>query len=117
MSRDTCAFCAIIDGRAPSIDVAPTPHYNVVRFTPLHPVTDGHLLFVPDWHAEHPDALAVAEAMGAAAAYARDWLPNAEFNLITSSGRAATQTIDHVHVHLVPRQPGDGLLLPWSPHP
>lgn len=75
------------------------------------------LLFVPDWHAEHPDALAVAEAMGAAAAYARDWLPNAEFNLITSSGRAATQTIDHVHVHLVPRRPGDGLLLPWSPHP
>ena len=35
-------------------------------------------------------------------------------NLITSIGAAATQTVFHLHVHVVPRHEGDGLLLPWS---
>ena len=35
-------------------------------------------------------------------------------NLITSRGAAATQTVFHLHVHVVPRRPGDGLMLPWS---
>jgi histidine triad (HIT) family protein len=36
------------------------------------------------------------------------------FNLITSQGAAATQTVMHLHLHLVPRTDGDGLKLPWS---
>jgi histidine triad (HIT) family protein len=35
-------------------------------------------------------------------------------NLITSAGRAATQSVMHLHLHLVPRLDGDGLALPWS---
>ena len=38
-----------------------------------------------------------------------------ESNLITSIGPAATQTVPHLHLHLVPRRPGDGLPLPWTP--
>jgi histidine triad (HIT) family protein len=37
-----------------------------------------------------------------------------EFNLITSKGVWATQTIDHLHVHFVPRSYRDGLSLPWT---
>ena len=37
-----------------------------------------------------------------------------DYNVITSAGRAATQTVMHLHFHLVPREPGDGLMLPWS---
>ena len=29
-------------------------------------------------------------------------------------GRAATQTVEHLHIHIVPRSDGDGLQLPWS---
>jgi len=36
------------------------------------------------------------------------------FNLITSSGQYATQTVHHLHIHYVPRRPGDGLTLPWT---
>lgn len=36
-------------------------------------------------------------------------------NLITSRGGAATQTVFHLHVHVVPREAGDGLALPWTP--
>jgi histidine triad (HIT) family protein len=35
-------------------------------------------------------------------------------NLITSVGSAATQTVFHLHVHVVPRRAGDGLALPWT---
>jgi diadenosine tetraphosphate (Ap4A) HIT family hydrolase len=38
-------------------------------------------------------------------------------NLITSDGAAATQTVKHLHVHIVPRRDGDGLTLPWSTQP
>lgn len=36
-------------------------------------------------------------------------------NIITSKGSLATQTVFHLHVHLVPRAAGDGLPLPWTP--
>jgi histidine triad (HIT) family protein len=36
-------------------------------------------------------------------------------NVITSRGRVATQSVFHLHLHLVPRAEGDGLALPWEP--
>ena len=84
----------------------------VARFEPLNPVTPGHLLFVPSIHVEHPNRGAVGNAMNHAELYAsgQPW----DFNLITSSGSAATQTVPHIHVHYVPRREGDGLHLPWT---
>jgi histidine triad (HIT) family protein len=97
---------------------------GLVSFEPLNPVSTGHRLFVPTRHVEHREnpyphrqetASAVAQAFLAAHRYAvgLEW----DFNLVTSSGPDATQTIDHVHVHYVPRRHGDGLLLPWSDVP
>ncbi len=36
------------------------------------------------------------------------------FNLLTSVGSAATQTIRHLHWHIVPREEGDRISLPWD---
>jgi histidine triad (HIT) family protein len=41
---------------------------------------------------------------------------NEDFNLITSRGKFATQTILHTHIHYVPRRENDGLFLPWTEH-
>lgn len=86
---------------------------------PLEPVTHGHRLLVPNRHVA--DALEDPELTGqvfaAAARYAARRGLHA-CNLITSVGREATQTVFHLHVHVVPRVLGDGLSLPWpSPRP
>jgi diadenosine tetraphosphate (Ap4A) HIT family hydrolase len=36
------------------------------------------------------------------------------WNIITSIGKAATQSIKHLHVHLVPRTEDDKLMVPWG---
>lgn len=106
-----CPFCARVDaGEFETL-------YNAVvaRFAPLNPVTAGHMLFVPAWHVEHPSGEGVRVTMGYAEMYASR--KREAYNLITSSGAAATQTIAHLHVHYIPRRHADGLILPWTRGP
>jgi histidine triad (HIT) family protein len=105
--REDCVFCE----RIRRGDASPTTVRGIVAFEPLNPVTPGHLLFVPMHHVasakEGPGWAALTVEAAAASAFD-------EANIITSSGPNATQTIGHLHVHLVPRRPGDGLHLPWT---
>lgn len=124
---DDCPFCAYAaatdDTRGPvQVDDRfifrdrPRP---IMYFEPLHPVTPGHKLFVPAFHAQHRDVVAASAALKSAYDYgtsvlAPDGGPPEDFNVILSVGAAATQTIDHLHVHYVPRRHNDGLTLPWT---
>lgn len=113
MSISECPFCAL--ARNPE-DADREVHVNtdmsVISFEPLNPVTPGHRLFVPKDHVLHPAPGPVADAMWVAEQWG-DW-HDEQFNLITSSGSDATQTVPHIHVHYVPRRDGDGLALPWT---
>lgn len=119
-----CPFCEIVADRAPAEvlhrwHVATEGRWHlmeVVAFVPLAPVTMGHVLVVPFTHVEDAaaDPEVTAITMQCAARYASDFRVGA-FNLITSAGAAATQTVRHLHAHIVPRRSGDGLTLPWSP--
>lgn len=107
-----CPFCDIVARRAPAELV-----YEwgwAIAFVPLNPVVPGHTLIVPKTHVEDATEAPeyTAETMRYASHLAR-WR-GVDCNLITSVGPAATQTVGHLHVHYVPRRPGDGLLLPWS---
>jgi histidine triad (HIT) family protein len=88
---------------------------DAIVITPLNPVTEGHALIVPKAHVE--DAAESPTVTAAAFARAVEWsrLRAPEpFNLITSVGSLATQTVFHLHIHYVPRHAGDGLKLPWT---
>jgi histidine triad (HIT) family protein len=86
-----------------------------VCFEPLNPVTPGHLLVVPVDHAANINEYRDVEQTGWALRYFTNGLD--EYNIITSKGSNATQTIQHLHFHIVPRRKGDGLSLPWAAHP
>lgn len=90
---------------------------HAVAFQPLNPVTPGHFLVVPRKHvASALEPLApvlLGGAMRLAAILARQ-MDLAACNFISSAGSAATQTVLHLHCHVVPRREGDGLHLPWT---
>jgi len=104
-----CPFCLIIEGRAEATIVRRWP--DAIAIVPLNPVTEGHLLVLPLRHvrdvAEDPDVSAAT--MRAAAE-----LATAPCNVITSAGPEATQTVWHLHLHVVPRRARDHLSLPWD---
>lgn len=89
---------------------------EVVRFEPLNPVTPGHMLFIPVEHARSAalDPMGAARAMKVAADYIRGLGDGVDANIITSIGEFATQSVQHTHIHVVPRTRGDGLHLPWT---
>lgn len=106
-----CVFCAIVDGTAPATIVAEWA--EAIAIVPLGPVTDGHVLVLPRAHVA--DATASPYISGAVMRRAAEYAERHQaVNLITSRGKAATQTVFHLHVHIVPRRDGDGLALPWT---
>ena len=109
----TCVFCDIAAVKAPARFRYTWP--DALAFYPLNPVTEGHLLVIPRVHVadfgEDPEVSAAT--MRRAAEAANHSYPGTPMNLITSRGRAATQSVFHLHIHLVPRSEGDGLALPW----
>lgn len=108
----SCVFCAIVAGDADATVVA--RYSDAMAIVPHNPVTPGHVLIIPRRHT--PDAAYAPEITAAtfraAARYAAGH--SDQFNLITSAGPDATQTVFHLHVHYVPRSAGDGLTLPWT---
>lgn len=87
---------------------------NCIYFEPLNPVVKGHLLVVNTRHSKDftDKTKLFAETAKAAGEIAKKI--GGDFNLITSKGSAATQSVYHCHIHLVPRKKGDKLQLPWT---
>ena len=110
--RPGCPFCLIVCGRAPATVLRAWPDALAIR--PRHGgVTAGHVLVIPRVHVADvaEDPVVSAATMLRAAELAAE---AGDCNVITSRGPAATQTVRHLHLHLVPRAEGDGLLLPWT---
>lgn len=106
-----CVFCAIVDQRAPAVIVRSWD--DALAIKPRGGVNDGHVLVIPRVHvADAGENPQVSAAMMARAAELMAEHPAA--NIITSRGAAATQTVFHLHIHVVPRVADDGLPLPWS---
>lgn len=111
-------FCSIVQGSAPAERVYEDA--SAVAIMDIHPATTGHVLIIPKTHSQdlwdiQPQA---AEHLMAAtlqvAGMIRRSLHPAGINLVHASGAAAWQTVSHFHLHLVPRNEGDGLVPPWS---
>lgn len=110
MTQPPCPFCEIVKGRAP----AEIFHEwdDALAIVPIDPVVDGHLLVIPKIHVAdvgHDPEISAATMRRAAQLAASQWC-----NVITSRGRVATQSVFHLHLHLVPRAEDDGLALPWD---
>ncbi|MCV7011208.1 HIT domain-containing protein [Mycolicibacterium madagascariense] len=112
-----CPFCAILAGDGAVRMVVKTD--LVAAFFPKEPATLGHTLVVPLKHI--PDIWSVDDEYAAAlmavtrevAGAVRSAFEPEGLNIIQSNGEAATQTVDHLHVHVVPRWSGDDIGPIW----
>ncbi|MEW2393149.1 HIT domain-containing protein [Streptomyces venezuelae] len=112
MPDQPCPFCEIVSRRAPATVLFRWPDTIAIR--PLNPVVDGHVLVIPTAHvADFSEDPVVAATTMQRAAHLAGVYPEVPMNVITSRGREATQSVFHLHLHLVPRAENDGLALPW----
>lgn len=110
----TCAFCSIVAGDLPAHTVLDEGRDGACHaFLDLRPVFKGHVLLVPRAHHEtlanlpvdlvgplfvqaQRIATAVETAFGAAGTF-------------VAMNNRVSQSVPHLHVHIVPRNRGDGL--------
>jgi len=106
-----CVFCAIVGGEVPAEVVLETG--DLVAFLDQRPVFKGHVLLVPREHVVTlPDlparlrdpflaagqrlATAMVEGLGAQGSF-------------VALNNTVSQSVPHLHLHVVPRTKGDGL--------
>lgn len=107
----TCVFCDIVAGTGPATLVREWG--DAIAFVPLNPVNAGHTLVIPRTHV--PDAVADPEVTAVTMRRASQLAGESEHsNILTSVGKPATQSVFHLHIHVVPRAVGDQLMLPWG---
>jgi histidine triad (HIT) family protein len=110
VNPNACVFCDIVANRAPQERVWESEDAIAIRPRPA-PINDGHLLIIPRVHvADARKDPALFGRMAAWAAYL-SVSSRQDCNIYTSCGADASQTIMHMHVHLVPRFAGDGIAL------
>lgn len=109
----SCVFCAIVAGDAPAIRVDEDDDFLAIL--DIRPLTRGHTLVLPKRHTvdltDTPaETLAgmVAHGQRIARAARATELADAT-NVAINDGRAAFQTVFHIHLHVVPRRNGDKL--------
>ena len=119
MKKDDCIFCKIAHGEIPSKALYEDDSFRVIL--DLGPATKGHALILPKDHADNlyelPDETA-AEAMKLAKKMAktmREKLGCDGVNLVQNNGEAAGQTVNHFHLHVIPRYADDGQKIGWVP--
>ncbi|HWG99550.1 MAG TPA: HIT family protein [Pilimelia sp.] len=106
-----CVFCAVVAGTTPAFRVHDSP--EAVAFLDTRPVFKGHVLVVPRTHVEVLTDLpadALAPFFGAVqrlAGAVQDGL-GAQGTFVAMNNRVS-QSVPHLHVHVVPRTRGDGL--------
>ncbi len=117
-------FSKIIRGEIPCHRVYEDDH--VIAFLDVNPIARGHTLVIP----KEPAPTMCELSDDAAAALGRV-LPRicravmkatgaSAYNLLQNNGAEAMQSVFHVHVHVIPRFPGDGspgLECEWRPKP
>lgn len=121
MATTLCPFCAIIMGEGWAREVYRDDH--AVAFFPLRPATLGHTLVVPRrhipdiWELPEADAACLSRTVLRVATALRAAVTPDGLNIIQSNGVAATQTVPHLHVHLVPRWAADVMGPIWPANP
>jgi len=108
-----CVFCKIIKKELPSTTIYEDD--NVIAIVPLDAVTKGHTLLIPKQHFENifdVDETVFVQFSKILRKLSKDLVKETKatgINILNANGGDAQQSVPHLHFHLVPRYPKDGL--------
>ena len=115
MTDPNCLFCRIGRGEVPA-EIAHDDDL-VLAFRDINPKAPTHLLLIPRRHVasaaelSEEDGPMLGRLFAAAAKLASDaGIAERGFRLVTNSGPAAGQSVDHLHFHLL-----GGRAMSWPP--
>lgn len=115
-----CIFCRIARREAPASVVREDD--ATLAFLDIRPINPGHVLVIPRTHAARLADLppgvggrVFEAAKEVAAGLLRSGLRCEGVNFHLADGEAAGQEVFHVHLHVYPRFPGDGVGLRVGP--
>ena len=110
----SCVFCAIIAGQAPAVRIHEDDDFLAIL--DIRPFTRGHTLVSPKSHTVDLTDTSAATVAGMvtlgqriARAARRSGLHADGNNIAINDGKAAFQSVFHIHLHVVPRRNGDKL--------
>ncbi|MGN0166058.1 MAG: HIT family protein [Lachnospiraceae bacterium] len=117
MKDCNCIFCKIIEGAIPSSVVYEDDDFRaILDIAPSH---KGHTIVLPKYHAanifELPNDIA-AKALPVVKKIAtaiKEETGCDGVNILQNNGTAAGQSVFHLHIHIIPRYEGDGILPVW----
>jgi histidine triad (HIT) family protein len=106
-----CLFCAIVAGESPAFTVASID--SATAFLDIRPVFKGHVLVAPNAH-----LVTLGDLPAASLAPYFDFVQRLAVAVEATLGAGGTfvainnkvsQSVPHLHTHVVPRTKGDGL--------
>ncbi len=102
-----CLFCNLPESRVLLRNEA------AIAVRDAFPVSQGHTLVIPQRHVQSffdttlAERVALLELLDKAKQQLQAEFPAAGYNIGINDGAAAGQTVHHLHIHLIPRYPGD----------
>ena len=102
-----CIFCEIVKGNIPCYKVYEDD--TCVAFLDISQATIGHTLVVPKKHArnifelEEGDAAHIFKVVKVLSSKICKNLGVKDVNVLNNNGALAGQTVDHFHIHIIPR--------------
>lgn len=118
MVKDDCIFCKIAKGEIPSATIYETSEFKVML--DVAPANKGHALIIPKEHFDNIfqiDAETAGKLFSLATVVARALKEETDcegMNIVQNNGAVAGQTVNHFHLHLIPRHQGDGVSVTWK---
>lgn len=109
--NENCPFCEIVasdkDGRLVAMNDW------ACAMLDAYPISDGHTLIIPKRHigsifgSTMEERQAMWELLEKQKGFLDETMCPVAFNIGINDGAAAGQTVDHLHIHLIPRYHGD----------
>ena len=115
-----CIFCSIINGDIPSYKVYEDDRF--LAFLDISQAEYGHTLVVPKKHFDtfldmddetSKDLIILVKDLANKVKRATG---ASGINILNNNGKAAGQSVNHVHFHIIPRYENDDLVMKFTEH-